>query len=183
MIGASKTYIQSGRLIVSANSGPAAYAGKECNPNFFFTAWQNDQADEAVGRYLNDKGFKRVYFMGFDNQAGYDHVNIDEGWWQGTRDSAGNITVDTAEWPGGMSAIADYLHSKGLKAGIYTDAGRDGCGYYFPTGRPAATHALCASYSSQPTANDACCASTPGDWAWTWNPPPEPRPVPGAQSV
>ena len=70
--------------------------------------------------------------------AGYQYVNIDEGWWQGTRDGAGNITVDTGEWPGGMAAIADYIHSKGLKAGIYTDAGRDGCGYYFPTGRPAA---------------------------------------------
>ncbi len=70
--------------------------------------------------------------------AGYQYVNIDEGWWQGTRDSSGNITVDTGEWPGGMQAIADYIHSKGLKAGIYTDAGRDGCGYYYPTGRPAA---------------------------------------------
>ncbi|MCA2211713.1 glycoside hydrolase family 27 protein [Jidongwangia harbinensis] len=70
--------------------------------------------------------------------AGYEYVNIDEGWWQGTRDPAGNITVDTAEWPGGMAAIAAYIHSKGLKAGIYTDAGRDGCGYYYPTGRPAA---------------------------------------------
>src|SRR5262245_40893320 len=46
--------------------------------------------------------------------AGYQYVNIDEGWWQGTRDSAGNITVDTAEWPGGMAAIATYIHSKGL---------------------------------------------------------------------
>ncbi|GIH67535.1 alpha-galactosidase [Microbispora siamensis] len=70
--------------------------------------------------------------------AGYEYVNIDEGWWQGTRDASGNITVDTAEWPGGMKAIADYIHSKGLKAGIYTDAGRNGCGYYYPTGRPAA---------------------------------------------
>ncbi|MBU2667305.1 ricin-type beta-trefoil lectin domain protein [Actinoplanes bogorensis] len=70
--------------------------------------------------------------------AGYQYVNIDEGWWQGTRDAAGNITVDTAEWPGGMAAIAAYIHGKGLKAGIYTDAGRDGCGYYYPTGRPAA---------------------------------------------
>ncbi|MGW2911338.1 ricin-type beta-trefoil lectin domain protein [Streptomyces asoensis] len=70
--------------------------------------------------------------------AGYQYVNIDEGWWQGTRDSAGNITVDESEWPGGMSAIADYIHAKGLKAGIYTDAGKDGCGYYYPTGRPAA---------------------------------------------
>jgi hypothetical protein len=72
--------------------------------------------------------------------AGYKYINIDEGWWQGTRDSSGNITVDTSEWPGGMSAIADYIHSKGLKAGIYTDAGKNGCGYYYPTGRPAAAN-------------------------------------------
>ncbi|TPQ18309.1 ricin-type beta-trefoil lectin domain protein [Streptomyces sporangiiformans] len=71
-------------------------------------------------------------------EAGYKYINLDEGWWQGTRDSQGNITIDESEWPGGMSAIADYIHSKGLKAGIYTDAGKDGCGYYFPTGRPAA---------------------------------------------
>ncbi|MFD7812868.1 ricin-type beta-trefoil lectin domain protein [Streptomyces sp. NPDC059785] len=70
--------------------------------------------------------------------AGYQYINIDEGWWQGTRDSGGNITVDESEWPGGMAAIAAYIHSKGLKAGIYTDAGKDGCGYYYPTGRPAA---------------------------------------------
>ncbi|MGW2485946.1 ricin-type beta-trefoil lectin domain protein [Streptomyces sp. NPDC001606] len=70
--------------------------------------------------------------------AGYRYVNIDEGWWQGARAADGTITVNTAEWPGGMSAIADYIHSKGLKAGIYTDAGKNGCGYYYPTGRPAA---------------------------------------------
>lgn len=70
--------------------------------------------------------------------AGYQYVNIDEGWWQGTRDSSGNITVNSADWPGGMQAVAAYIHSKGLKAGIYTDAGKNGCGYYYPTGRPAA---------------------------------------------
>jgi len=70
--------------------------------------------------------------------AGYRYINIDEGWWQGTRDGSGNITVDTTEWPGGMQAAADYIHGLGLKAGIYTDAGRDGCGFYYPTGRPAA---------------------------------------------
>jgi len=82
------------------------------------------QADAMVSSGLKD--------------AGYQYVNIDEGWWQGTRDSSGNITIDTSEWPGGMQAIADYIHGLGLKAGIYTDAGKDGCGYYYPTGRPAA---------------------------------------------
>jgi hypothetical protein len=65
--------------------------------------------------------------------AGYRYINIDEGWWKGTRDGNGNITVDATQWPGGMTAIVNYIHSKGLKAGIYTDAGKSGCGYYFPT--------------------------------------------------
>ncbi|MEU1519785.1 ricin-type beta-trefoil lectin domain protein [Streptomyces sp. NPDC005811] len=70
--------------------------------------------------------------------AGYKYVNLDDGWWQGDRDADGTIVVDEALWPGGMQAIADYIHSKGLKAGIYTDAGKQGCGYYYPTTRPAA---------------------------------------------
>ncbi|MGI5453548.1 ricin-type beta-trefoil lectin domain protein [Streptomyces sp. CA-249302] len=70
--------------------------------------------------------------------AGYKYVNLDDGWWQGDRDADGNIVVDETLWPGGMAAIADYIHSKGLKAGIYTDAGKNGCGYYYPTTRAAA---------------------------------------------
>ena len=65
--------------------------------------------------------------------AGYKYVNIDEGWWHGTRDPSGAITVDTSAWPGGMSSVVSYIHSLGLKAGIYTDAGKNGCGYYYPT--------------------------------------------------
>ncbi len=61
-------------------------------------------------------------------KAGYQYVNTDEGWWSGTRDANGNITIDTSKWPGGMQALASYIHSKGLKAGIYTDGGASGCG-------------------------------------------------------
>lgn len=60
--------------------------------------------------------------------AGYKIVWLDGGWWSGTRDAQGNITVSGAQWPDGMSAVASYIHSKGLLAGIYTDAGRSGCG-------------------------------------------------------
>ncbi|WP_408647462.1 RICIN domain-containing protein [Streptomyces geranii] len=70
--------------------------------------------------------------------AGYEYVNLDDGWWQGDRNADGSIAVDETLWPGGMKAMADYIHSKGLKAGIYTDAGKNGCGYYYPTTRPAA---------------------------------------------
>lgn len=84
MIGASKTFLQSGRIVVSANSGPSLFAGKGCNPNLFFAAWQNDQTDEAVGVYLNEHGFKKVFFLGFDNQAGYDHINGAKRTYKGT---------------------------------------------------------------------------------------------------
>ncbi|NEA63880.1 ricin-type beta-trefoil lectin domain protein [Streptomyces sp. SID12488] len=70
--------------------------------------------------------------------AGYQYVNLDDGWWQGDRASDGTITVDADLWPTGMKAVADYIHSKGLKAGIYSDAGKNGCGYYYPTTRAAA---------------------------------------------
>ncbi|WP_405737064.1 RICIN domain-containing protein [Streptomyces sp. NBC_01537] len=70
--------------------------------------------------------------------AGYQYVNLDDGWWQGDRNDDGTIAVDANLWPDGMKAVADYIHSKGLKAGIYTDAGKNGCGYYYPTTRAAA---------------------------------------------
>jgi len=59
---------------------------------------------------------------------GYNYVWIDCGWWNGSRDGAGNIAVDSAQWPNGMAGIASYIHGKGLKAGIYTDSGINGCG-------------------------------------------------------
>ncbi len=68
-------------------------------------------------------------------RAGYQYINIDEGWWLGARDKDGNIIVDPNAWPaiaageraGDMANIVRSIHSLGLKAGIYTDAGRDGC--------------------------------------------------------
>jgi hypothetical protein len=49
------------------------------------------------------------------------------GWWQGTRNRYGRITVNRQQWPNGMAWLTYYIHSHGLKAGIYTDAGATGC--------------------------------------------------------
>src|SRR5258708_17891068 len=54
--------------------------------------------------------------------AGYRYVNIDD-CWQVSRDALGNIIADPARFPSGIKALADYVHRKGLKLGIYTDAG------------------------------------------------------------
>jgi hypothetical protein len=60
-------------------------------------------------------------------QAGYRIVWLDFGWATGARDSNGNLTVDTTQWPDGMSGLTSWLHAQGLYAGIYTDAGTSGC--------------------------------------------------------
>ena len=58
--------------------------------------------------------------------AGYQYVNIDD-CWQVRRDAQGTIVADPANFPSGIKALADYVHSKGLKLGVYTDAGRMTC--------------------------------------------------------
>lgn len=59
--------------------------------------------------------------------AGYDHVNIDDGYF-GYRDSLGYMVPHTGRFPKGMKHVPEYIHSLGMKAGIYTDAGHNTCG-------------------------------------------------------
>jgi alpha-galactosidase len=58
--------------------------------------------------------------------AGYEYVVIDD-CWQVSRDAEGNIVPDAKRFPSGIKAVADYVHSKGLKFGIYSDAGTGTC--------------------------------------------------------
>jgi alpha-galactosidase len=58
--------------------------------------------------------------------AGYQYVVIDDCWQIG-RDSEGNVVPDPKRFPSGMKALADYVHSKGLKFGLYSDAGTLTC--------------------------------------------------------
>jgi alpha-galactosidase len=62
--------------------------------------------------------------------AGYQYIVIDD-CWQASRDTHGNIVADARRFPAGIKALADYVHSKGLKFGLYSDAGVLTCG-----GRP-----------------------------------------------
>ena len=62
-------------------------------------------------------------------KAGYQYLIIDD-CWQGGRDSLGFIYADRQKFPSGMKALADYVHSKGLKFGIYSDPGDSTCAHY-----------------------------------------------------
>lgn len=61
-------------------------------------------------------------------RLGYRYVWLDVGWWQGQRDSHGQIYLNRSQWPHGMAWLAQTLHSSGLLIGLYTDAGSSGCG-------------------------------------------------------
>jgi alpha-galactosidase len=95
-------------------------------PPMGFNNWNSTQckADftEAMIKSIADifvaKGLK---------DAGYTYVNIDDCWALPSRNSSGNLVPDPARFPGGIKALADYVHAKGLKFGLYTSAGTKTC--------------------------------------------------------
>lgn len=58
---------------------------------------------------------------------GYQYINIDDGYFR-ERDESGRLLENRDKFPSGMKSLADYIHSKGLKAGLYSDAGSNTCG-------------------------------------------------------
>ncbi len=74
MMAIAKPMADANVIFVGSNAGPAPLAGAQCNSQFFFTSWQNDQQAEGVGKYAADKGYKKVYLMAPNYQAGKDAV-------------------------------------------------------------------------------------------------------------
>jgi alpha-galactosidase len=110
---------------------PAAHAlenGVARTPPMGWNSWNKfgcDGINEKVVRASADA----IAANGMKD-AGYQYVVIDDCWQTG-RDATGNIVADAQKFPSGIKALADYVHSKGLKFGIYTDVGVTTC-----AGRP-----------------------------------------------
>ncbi|MEH0153284.1 glycoside hydrolase family 27 protein [Limibacter armeniacum] len=62
--------------------------------------------------------------------AGYEYIVLDDGWMTKERDQNGNLVPDPKKFPNGMKALADYVHAKGLKFGLYNCAGAQTCAGY-----------------------------------------------------
>jgi alpha-galactosidase len=103
------------------------YEGLALTPPMGWNSWNKFacNVDENMIRQMADA----MVSSGMKD-AGYTYINIDD-CWHGDRDSSGFIHPDPKRFPSGMKALADYVHSKGLKLGIYSDAGSQTCG-----GRP-----------------------------------------------
>jgi branched-chain amino acid transport system substrate-binding protein len=75
--------VESGTVAIATNAGPSPIAGAGCKPNVFSVAWQNDGASEAMGKFAQDKGVKRVYLMAPNYQAGKDMLSGFKRFYQG----------------------------------------------------------------------------------------------------
>ncbi|RWW71644.1 hypothetical protein BHE74_00020597 [Ensete ventricosum] len=94
-----------------------------------WNSWNHFQCniDEKTIRETADALVK----TGFAN-LGYRYVNIDDCWAELNRDSQGNLVPKKSTFPSGIKALADYVHGKGLKLGIYSDAGTQTCSKTMP---------------------------------------------------
>jgi alpha-galactosidase len=81
----------------------------------------SEQLVEQTALAMHDDGMQA---------AGYQYVNIDDCWMSSSRDASGNLVANPAKFPDGIAAVASYVHSLGLKLGIYEDAGTATCQGY-----------------------------------------------------
>ncbi len=114
-------------VAIAATLSTAAHAQKfkdlALTPPMGWNSWNkfgpnvNEQMIREMADAMVSSGMKA---------AGYEFINIDDTW-EGYRDSLGFIHPDSTRFPHGMKALADYVHSKGLKLGIYSDCGDKTC--------------------------------------------------------
>jgi alpha-galactosidase len=114
-------------LLVATGASAQKYQGLALTPPMGWNSWNHfgcdidertvkETADAMVASGMRD--------------AGYRYINIDD-CWHGERDASGAIQPDSARFPSGMKALADYVHARGLRLGLYSDAGWRTC-----AGRP-----------------------------------------------
>jgi hypothetical protein len=97
-------------------------------PTMGWSSWNtygvniNEQLIKRQADAMVQKGLSTV---------GFDHINIDDGYFGGRDKATGQLLIHKTRFPNGLKGVVDYIHDKGLKAGIYSDAGRNTCGSMF----------------------------------------------------
>ncbi|MBE6871058.1 MAG: glycoside hydrolase family 27 protein [Ruminococcaceae bacterium] len=94
-------------------------------PPMGWNSW-NTFGGEVCEKVIRDTADAMVE-LGYKN-AGYEYVVIDDWWSERKRGADGKIAVNKEKFPSGMKALSDYIHSKGLKFGMYSCAGTMTCG-------------------------------------------------------
>ncbi|WP_181449609.1 NPCBM/NEW2 domain-containing protein [Streptomyces cyaneus] len=124
-----------GLLCASALAAPAAIAapvapalddGLALTPPMGFNNWNSTHCRAEFNESMV-KGIADIFVEKGLKDAGYQYVNLDDCWALPSRDANGKLVPDPVRFPNGIKAVADYVHAKGLKFGIYTSAGTKTC--------------------------------------------------------
>lgn len=111
-------------ILLSLQLAFSAFSQSRKTPLMGWASWNNffvDISDPII------KGQADAMVSSGLSLAGYKYINIDDGFFYG-RDANGNLQIDPVKFPNGMKPLVDYIHSKGLKAGFYSEAGANTCG-------------------------------------------------------
>ncbi|TDY14000.1 glycoside hydrolase family 27 protein [Meridianimaribacter flavus] len=114
-------------FLISITSNAQKFEGLAETPPLGWNSWNTFGTDinEKLVMEIADK-FEELGFK----DAGYEYIVLDDGWMAKERDANGNLVADPVKFPSGMKALADYIHSKGLKFGLYNCAGYTTCAGY-----------------------------------------------------
>jgi alpha-galactosidase len=115
-------------LLLSLSGKAQKFPDLALTPPMGWNSWNYFQCDGINERVIKETA--DVMVASGMKEAGYEYIVIDDCWQVG-RDTSGEIIIDSLKFPHGMKYLADYIHGKGLKFGIYSDAGTYTCG-----GRP-----------------------------------------------
>ncbi|MFF8313975.1 NPCBM/NEW2 domain-containing protein [Streptomyces lydicus] len=107
-------------------AAPRLPDGLAKTPPMGFNNWNSTHCRAEFNEEMV-KGIADLFLAKGLKDAGYQYVNLDDCWALPTRDGNGKLVPDPRRFPHGIKAVADYVHSKGLKFGIYTSAGIKTC--------------------------------------------------------
>ena len=106
LLAIHKPALDGGAILISPNAGPSSYAGKECHPNFFVTSYQNDQVHEVLGKVAQNRGYKRVYLLTPNYQAGRDSMAGFKRHFKGEIAEESYVPLNTLDFQGELAKIA-----------------------------------------------------------------------------
>jgi branched-chain amino acid transport system substrate-binding protein len=105
-VAVHKPIVDSSTFYISTNAGPSNLAGKSCNPFFFATSYQNDQNHEVLGKVAQDRGYKKVYLLAPNYQAGKDALAGFKRHYKGEIVEESYVPLNTLDFQSELAKIA-----------------------------------------------------------------------------
>jgi len=106
LVAIHKPVMDAGKILISTNAGASSFAGAACNPNFFVTSYQNDQIYATLGAVATNRGYKRVYVLVPNYQAGKDFVAGFKSAYKGEIVEESYVPLNTLDFQPELSKLA-----------------------------------------------------------------------------